>query len=205
MFVFTFSIHRAEHKVFFFSFVFFMNLQRHVLQAASFLVLNYENENRGVSFVMSFCLTKMVSLVSELFKIKWEQEQKWKRTEAETAFYGVSDSTHCRGKRFDEEQEHPLSSEATYRWLSEELDILNPHYLSHISQKSWWNDRLWCSKPSQENKWPTGKMEMFLYWNESQNGCLFLVEAFKLWQLLRSPNENIQHIIKSLCLHWISL
>lgn len=158
-----------------------MNLQRHALQATSLLVLNGATyENRGVPSIMSFCLTKIVSLVSELFKIKWEQEQKWKRTEAETetAFYGLSDSAHCRGKIFDEEQEHPLSSEATYRGLSEELDILNPHYLSHISQRSWWNDRLRSSKPSQENKRPTGKMEMFLYWNERQNGCLFLVEAF---------------------------
>lgn len=51
------------------SFLFFFYLQRHALQADSLLVLNGATyENRGVPSIMSFCLTKIVSLVSELFK-----------------------------------------------------------------------------------------------------------------------------------------
>lgn len=43
----------------------------------------------------------------------------------------------CRENGCDKEQEHPLSREATYRELSEQLDMLNPHYLSHLSPQNW--------------------------------------------------------------------
>lgn len=68
----------------------------------------------------------------ELLK-KSERAQKKKRTESETAFYGLSDRFHCIGNIFDEEQEHPLYSKATYRELCEGLEMLNTHYLSHLS------------------------------------------------------------------------
>lgn len=131
--------------------------------------------NRSVPSIMPFCLTKIVSLVSELFKIKWEQ--KWKRTVAETAFYGLSGNAHCRGNRFDEEQEYPLSSEVTYRGLSEKLDIVNPHYLSHISQKSWWNDSFPLNLHRRTND-PQGRWKCSCIEMSTKMAACFLLRPF---------------------------
>lgn len=94
-----------------------------------------------VAFVMSPCWIKAVSLVSELFKIEWESAKQKEDRLRDSILWPLWQDSHCRGNSFDKEQKQPLSSKATYRELSEELDMLNTHYLSHLSSQSRWNDK----------------------------------------------------------------
>lgn len=83
---------------------------------------------------MSLYCLKIACVVSDLLK---NSELKRRRREYETALHGLYDGAQCRGNSFDEVQEHPLFSKATCGELSEELDMLNTHYLTHLSPKSW--------------------------------------------------------------------
>lgn len=70
-------------------------LKRPVLHSASFLWLNGANYGtRGVPSIMSFCCMKIVGLVSELLKIKWEREWKMGSLMALTALMKSRGSLH---------------------------------------------------------------------------------------------------------------
>lgn len=110
-----------------------------------------------------FAEFKQCPWLLKMFKMRARSRRK----RAEAAVDGLSDRAHYRGDSFDKEQGHPLSSKVTYRALSEELDMLNTHYLSHSSPKSWWNDKSRACKPSQqEEKTSHRKPETFFCWTE---------------------------------------
>lgn len=78
--------------------------------------------------------------------------------------------------------------------------MLNTHYLSHLSQQPVrWQEPGLQSFPGEETS--HRMMEMFLYWAERSENRLLLVLLTQLWQLVKSPNENMRHVIRSLSLH----
>lgn len=84
----------------------------------------------------------------------------------------VQDTSSCRGNSFDEEQKQPLSSKATYWELSGELDMLNTHYLSHLSPQSWWDDKGGPEPSQKEEKCPAGRWRSsFIGASAWRNAC----------------------------------